>query len=147
MYKRQGYDCRHNSRRYAEICAAALAEAGVHVYVYDRLCPTPMLSFAVRYLHCDAGIVISASHNTKEYNGLKCYGADGGQMTEIPAGKVSAAIETIDLFQPVALTFRQALAQGTVEFIAESVWQAYYDRIYREAIAPQRCLLYTSRCV
>ena len=133
-----GYDCRHNSRRYAEICAAALAEAGVHVYVYDRLCPTPMLSFAVRYLHCDAGIVISASHNTKEYNGLKCYGADGGQMTEIPAGKVSAAIETIDLFQPAALTFEQALAQGTVEFIAQSVWQAYYDCIYQESVAPQR---------
>ena len=60
-----GYDCRHNSRRYAEICAAALAESGVHVYVYDRLCPTPMLSYAVRHLHCSAGIVISASHNTK----------------------------------------------------------------------------------
>ena len=133
-----GYDCRHNSRRFAEICAAALAESGVHVYVYDRLCPTPMLSFAVRYLHCDAGIVISASHNTKEYNGLKCYGPDGGQMTELPAGRVSAAIDTIDLFRPVTLTFEQALSQGTVEFIAESVWQAYYDRIFREAIAPQR---------
>ena len=133
-----GYDCRHNSRRFAEICAAALAESGVHVYVYDRLCPTPMLSFAVRYLHCDAGIVISASHNTKEYNGLKCYGPDGGQMTEIPAGRVSAAIDTIDLFRPVALTFEQALSQGTVEFIAESVWQAYYDRIFQEAIAPRR---------
>ena len=133
-----GYDCRHNSRRFAEICAAALAESGVHVYVYDRLCPTPMLSFAVRYLHCDAGIVISASHNTKEYNGLKCYGPDGGQMTEIPAGRVSAAIDTIDLFRPVELTFEQALSQKAVEFIAESVWQAYYDRIFREAIAPQR---------
>ena len=133
-----GYDCRHNSRRFAEICAAALAESGVHVYVYDRLCPTPMLSFAVRYLHCDAGIVISASHNTKEYNGLKCYGPDGGQMTELPAGRVSAAIDTIDLFRPVALTFEQALSQKAVEFIAESVWQAYYDRIFQEAIAPQR---------
>ena len=133
-----GYDCRHNSRRFAEICAAALAESGVHVYVYDRLCPTPMLSFAVRYLHCDAGIVISASHNTKEYNGLKCYGPDGGQMTEIPAGRVSAAIETIDLFRPVELTFEQALSQKAVEFIAGSVWQAYYDRIFQEAIAPQR---------
>ena len=55
-----GYDCRHNSRRFAEICAAALAESGVHVHLYDRLCPTPMLSFAVRHLHCSAGIVISA---------------------------------------------------------------------------------------
>lgn len=132
-----GYDCRNNSTRYSRICAAALAESGVHVYLYDRLCPTPMLSFAVRYLHCGAGIVISASHNTKEYNGLKCYGPDGGQMTEIPAGKVSAAIETIDLFEPEQLSFEDAMAQGLVEYISDSVWQAYYTRISKEAIAPE----------
>lgn len=132
-----GYDCRNNSTRFARICAAALAEAGVHVYLYDRLCPTPMLSFAVRYLHCGAGIVISASHNTKEYNGLKCYGPDGGQMTEIPAGKVSSAIETIDLFEPEHLSFEEAMAKGLVEYIPDSVWQAYYTRISQEAIAPE----------
>lgn len=132
-----GYDCRHNSAKFSRICAAALAEAGVHVYLYDRLCPTPMLSFAVRYLHCGAGIVISASHNTKEYNGLKCYGADGGQMTEIPAGKVSAAIDTIDLFEPEHLSFEDAMAQGLVEYIADSTWQAYYARIWQEAIEPE----------
>ncbi len=132
-----GYDCRNNSARYSRICAAALAESGVHVYLYDRLCPTPMLSFAVRYLHCGAGIVISASHNTKEYNGLKCYGPDGGQMTEVPAGKVSAAIETIDLFEPEKLSFEEAMAQGLVEYISDSVWQAYYTRISKEASAPE----------
>ena len=132
-----GYDCRNNSTKFARICAAALAESGVHVYLYDRLCPTPMLSFAVRYLRCGAGIVISASHNTKEYNGLKCYGPDGGQMTEIPAGKVSAAIETIDLFEPEHLTFEDAMAKGLVEYISDSVWQAYYTRISQEAIAPE----------
>ena len=132
-----GYDCRNNSTKFARICAAALAESGVHVYLYDRLCPTPMLSFAVRYLHCGAGIVISASHNTKEYNGLKCYGPDGGQMTEIPAGKVSDAIETIDLFEPEHLTFEDAMAKGLVEYISDSVWQAYYTRISQEAIAPE----------
>ena len=133
-----GYDCRHNSRRYAEICAAALAESGVHVYVYDRLCPTPMLSYAVRHLHCSAGIVISASHNTKEYNGLKCYGPDGGQMTEIPAGKVSAAIDTIDLFEPEKLSFAEAMEKGLVEWVPAQVWQDYYARIRQEAIAPER---------
>ena len=132
-----GYDCRNNSRHYAEICAAALAESGVHVYVYNRLCPTPMLSFAVRYLSCSAGIVISASHNTKEYNGLKCYGPDGGQMTEIPAGEVSAAIETIDLFAPEKLTFDEAMQKGLVEFMPNRVWKAYYERISQEAIAPE----------
>ena len=132
-----GYDCRNNSTKFARICAAALAESGVHVYLYDRLCPTPMLSFAVRYLRCGAGIVISASHNTKEYNGLKCYGPDGGQMTEIPAGKVSDAIETIDLFEPEHLTFEDAMTKGLVEYISDSVWQAYYTRISQEAIAPE----------
>ena len=132
-----GYDCRNNSTKFARICAAALAESGVHVYLYDRLCPTPMLSFAVRYLKTGVGMVISASHNTKEYNGLKCYGPDGGQMTEIPAGKVSAAIETIDLFEPEHLTFEDAMAKGLVEYISDSVWQAYYTRISQEAIAPE----------
>lgn len=132
-----GYDCRHNSRRFAEICAAALAESGIHVYLYDRLCPTPMLSYAVRHLHCSAGIVISASHNTQEYNGIKCYGADGGQMVQEPAAKVSAAIETIDLFEPEKLTFEEAMRQGLVTYIPDSLWQDYYARISQEAIHPE----------
>ena len=132
-----GYDCRHNSRRFAEVCAAALAAEGVHVYLYDRLCPTPMLSFAVRYLKCGVGMVISASHNTKEYNGLKCYGPDGGQMTEIPAAAVSAAMETVDLFAPEKESFESLLEKGMIEYISQDVWEAYYKRISQEAIAPE----------
>ena len=132
-----GYDCRHNSRRFAEVCAAALAAEGVHVYLYDRLCPTPMLSFAVRYLKCGVGMVISASHNTKEYNGLKCYGPDGGQMTEIPAAAVSAAMETVDLFAPEKESFESLLEKGMIEYISQDVWEAYYQRISQEAIAPE----------
>ena len=132
-----GYDCRNNSRRFAEVCAAALAAEGVHVYLYDRLCPTPMLSFAVRYLKTGVGMVISASHNTKEYNGLKCYGPDGGQMTEIPAAAVSAAMETVDLFEPEKESYESLLEKGMIEYIAPSVWEAYYARISQEAIAPE----------
>ena len=132
-----GYDCRHNSRRFAEVCAAALAAEGVHVYLYDRLCPTPMLSFAVRYLKCGVGMVISASHNTKEYNGLKCYGPDGGQMTEIPAAAVSAAMETVDLFEPEKESYESLLEKGMIEYISQDVWEAYYQRISQEAIAPE----------
>ena len=68
-----GYDSRHNSALFAEICAVAFAEAGIHAYLFDRLAPTPMLSYAVRELDCGCGIVISASHNAGEYNGVKCY--------------------------------------------------------------------------
>ena len=132
-----GYDCRNNSRRFAEVCAAALAAEGIHVYLYDRLCPTPMLSFAVRYLKCGVGMVISASHNTKEYNGLKCYGSDGGQMTEIPAAAVSKAIQAVDLFEPEKDTYENLLAKGMIEYIPDSVWQAYYARISQEAIQPE----------
>ena len=133
-----GYDCRHNSRRFAEVCAAALAAEGVHVYLYDRLCPTPMLSFAVRYLQCGVGMVISASHNTKEYNGLKCYGPDGGQMTEIPAAAVSAAMEAVDLFAPEKESYESLLEKGMIEYISQDVWEAYYKRISQEAIAPEK---------
>ena len=66
-----GYDSRHNSQLFAEVCAVAFAEKGIHTYLYDRLAPTPMLSFAVRELGCGCGIVISASHNAGEYNGVK----------------------------------------------------------------------------
>ena len=132
-----GYDCRHNSQRFAQICAAALAAEGVHVYLYDRLAPTPMLSFAVRHLSCGTGMVISASHNTKEYNGLKCYGPDGCQMTEEPAAKVSREIEKIDMFAPEKASFESLLASGKIEYISQDVWQAYYETIAKECIRPE----------
>ena len=74
------YDSRHNSKEFAQVCAVALAEKGIHTWLYDRLAPTPMLSYAVRELGCGCGIVISASHNAGAYNGVKCYGPDGCQM-------------------------------------------------------------------
>ncbi|MBP3632947.1 MAG: phospho-sugar mutase [Oscillospiraceae bacterium] len=131
-----GYDCRNNSQRFAKVCAQALAEKGVTVYLYDRLCPTPMLSFAVRYLKTGVGMVISASHNTKEYNGLKCYGPDGGQMTEIPAAAVSKAIDALDLFESVHESYESLMEKGLIRYIPQSVWNAYYDRIWQEAIDP-----------
>ena len=124
-----GYDSRHNSRRYAELCAVALAERGVHVYVYHELAPTPMLSFAVRQLGCGCGIVVSASHNAGIYNGIKCYGPDGCQMTDEPAARVFAEIEKIPYFLPAEKSFEDFLAEGGVEFIA-----------------PELNLLYTPLC-
>ena len=76
-----GYDSRHNSRLFTEVCACAFAENGIETWIYHELAPTPMLSYAVRAMDCGCGIVISASHNSGEYNGVKCYGPDGCQMT------------------------------------------------------------------
>ena len=102
-----GYDSRHNSKLFAEVCAVAFAEVGIQVYLYDRLAPTPMLSFAVRQLGCGCGIVISASHNAGAYNGVKCYGPDGCQMTDEPAAIVTNKIRSIAYFVPETKTFDQ----------------------------------------
>ena len=132
-----GYDSRNNSQRFARICAAALAAEGVQVHLFDRLAPTPMLSFAVRHLGCGAGMVISASHNTKEYNGLKCYGSDGCQMTEEPAAIVSREIEALDMFLPDKASFESLLESGAIRYITPELWEAYYTTIARECIRPE----------
>lgn len=145
-----GYDSRHNSRRYAELCAVALAERGVHVYVYHELAPTPMLSFAVRQLGCGCGIVVSASHNAGIYNGIKCYGPDGCQMTDEPAARVFAEIEKIPYFLPAEKSFEDFLAEGGVEFIAPELWERYYETVLGERLATVPSdnlnLLYTPLC-
>ena len=132
-----GYDSRHNSRQFAEVCAVALAEAGIHVYLYDRLAPTPMLSYAVRELGCGCGIVISASHNAGEYNGVKCYGPDGCQMTDVPAAIVTEKIAEIAYFIPEKKCFAQFMQDGLISYIEQAVWEKYYQKVLNEAIEPQ----------
>ena len=132
-----GYDSRHNSRVFAEVCAVAFAEAGIHAWLYDRLAPTPMLSFAVRELGCGCGIVISASHNAGEYNGVKCYGPDGCQMTDEPAAIVTEKIGTIPYFVPEKKTFEQFMAEGLISYIGQDMWEKYYQAVLAEAIAPE----------
>lgn len=145
-----GYDSRHNSRLYAEICAAALAERGIHVYVYHELAPTPMLSYAVRQLQCGCGIVVSASHNAGAYNGIKCYGPDGCQMTDEPAAIVFREISAIPYFVPAKQSFNELLEAKSVEFIAPELWERYYQTVLNERVATVPSdnlnLLYTPLC-
>lgn len=145
-----GYDSRHNSRLYAEICAAALAERGIHVYVYHELAPTPMLSYAVRQLQCGCGIVVSASHNAGAYNGIKCYGPDGCQMTDEPAAIVFREISAIPYFVPAKQSFDELLEAKSVEFIAPELWERYYQTVLKERVATVPSdnlnLLYTPLC-
>ena len=129
-----GYDSRHNSRLFAEVCAVAFAEQGIKTYLYDRLAPTPMLSYAVRELKCGCGIVISASHNAGAYNGVKCYGPDGCQMTDEPAAVVTQKISEIPYFVPEEKTFNVFLNEGMITYIEESIWQKYYDTVLTEAV-------------
>ncbi len=129
-----GYDSRHNSQLFAEVCAVALAEKGIKTYLYDRLAPTPMLSYAVRRLGCGCGIVISASHNAGAYNGIKCYGPDGCQMTDEPAAIVTQQIAQIPYFVPESKSFQQFLEEGTIVYIGQDIWEEYYDVVKAEAV-------------
>lgn len=132
-----GYDSRHNSKLFAEVCAVALAEAGVQVWLYDRLAPTPMLSYAVRELKCGCGIVISASHNAGAYNGIKCYGPDGCQMTDEPAAVVTAKIAEIPYFIPESKSFDAFMTEGKICYIGQNLWEDYYKTVLHEAIEPK----------
>ena len=132
-----GYDSRHNSQLFAEVCAVAFAESGIHTYLYDRLAPTPMLSYAVRRLGCGCGIVISASHNSGEYNGVKCYGPDGCQMTDEPAAIVTEQISKIPYFVPENQSFSYYLECGLISYIGQNIWEEYYQTVLAEAVAPE----------
>lgn len=132
-----GYDSRHNSQLFAQVCAVAFAEKGIHTWLFDRLAPTPMLSYAVRELGCGCGIVISASHNAGEYNGVKCYGPDGCQMTDEPAAIVTEMISKIDYFIPEAKSFDEFRQEGLISYIQQDLWERYYDTVIAEAVDPE----------
>ena len=147
-----GYDSRHNSQLFAEVCAVAFAEAGIHTYLYDRLAPTPMLSYAVRELGCGCGIVISASHNAGAYNGVKCYGPDGCQMTDEPAAVVTEKISTIPYFIPEKKSFEAYMNEGLISYIGQDIWEKYYKTVLAEAVSPDMIrsaglnIVYTPLC-
>ena len=132
-----GYDSRHHSEEFANVCAVAFAEAGIKTYLFDRLAPTPMLSFAVRELGCGCGIVISASHNAGAYNGVKCYGPDGCQMTDAPAAIVTETIAKIPYFVPEEKSFAEFMQEGLIEYIGQPLWEKYYETVLNEAVAPE----------
>ncbi len=125
-----GYDSRIMSDVFAKTSAAVLAMNGIHAYIFPQLVPTPVVSFAVRELECDGGVCITASHNPSEYNGFKCYGADGCQMTDFDAGEVSACMEKLDIFEDVKHgDFDALLAENKIEYISEDVCQAYIGNV------------------
>ncbi len=120
------YDSRIKSDVFARDAAAILAANGIKVYIYKELMPTPMLSFAVRHLGCDAGIVVTASHNPSKYNGYKAYGNDGCQLGLEAADYVLSIMNSVDIFDGVKrVDFDAALNEGKIEYIGEDVIEAY----------------------
>ena len=120
------YDSRIKSDVFARDAAAILAANGIKVYIYKELMPTPMLSFAVRHLGCDAGIVVTASHNPSKYNGYKAYGNDGCQLGLEAADYVLSVMNSVDIFDGVKrIDFDAAVRDGKIEYIGDDVIEAY----------------------
>ena len=134
------YDSRIKSETFARHAASILAANGIIVYIYKELMPTPMLSFAVRHLKCDAGIVITASHNPAKYNGYKAYGPDGSQLNLEASEYVLSIMNKVDIFKEVrTMNFDAAVAQGMVKFIDDSVINAYLDSVQAQSVNPAVC--------
>ncbi len=134
------YDSRIKSDLFAKEAARVLATAGIRVVIVPELEPTPVLSFLVRKLSCEAGIMVTASHNPAQYNGYKCYGADGGQMTEVAAGEMMEAIDRHEMFEPTTLlSFDEAVEKGLVTVVGDDLLQAFLDCVQTQLIHKDVC--------
>lgn len=137
------YDSRNMSKEFAEECASVLAGNGLEAYIYDRLMPTPMLSFAVRELKAKAGIMITASHNPAAYNGYKAYGSDGCQMTSEDANAVYERIEKVDIFGGVKhKNFDEGLKDASIKYISKFVIEQFYNEVLKCKVSGTACEAY-----
>lgn len=125
------YDCRHYSPEFAEASAKVLAGNGIKVYLFTELRPTPELSFAVRHLGCEAGIVITASHNPSKYNGYKVYGSDGGQVTNEAADYILHKMEETDIFGDIP---EADMDSPLIHKINVEVDEPYYEAVLAQRI-------------
>ncbi len=134
------YDSRIKSDVFAKAAAEVLAANGIKVHIYTELMPTPMLSFAVRQLKCQGGIMVTASHNPAKYNGYKVYGDDGCQITLRGAEIILEKINSLDIFNDVkSASFDEELAKGTISYINQDVIEAYYSKVLAEGINTDLC--------
>lgn len=134
------YDSRIKSDLFAREAARVLAAGGCTVYLFPQLQPTPVLSYAVRHYGCQAGIMVTASHNPAKYNGYKCYGADGCQMTDADAGEVTDYIRALDIFEDVKVAdYDQAVADGRIRLIGEELLDSYMEQVLAQQVNPTVC--------
>ena len=127
------YDCRNNSQEFAKTAAEVMSANGIKVFIFNSLRPTPELSFAIRELKCQAGIVITASHNPKEYNGYKAYWEDGGQLVSPHDKNVIGEVEKITDFSMVNFNANNDL----IEYLDEKFDEIYIDKILGLSLSPK----------
>ena len=134
----------HDSRIKADLfmieAAKVLAANGIKAYITSELQPTPVLSYLVRYFHCQAGIMVTASHNEAKYNGYKAYGEDGCQMTDNAANAVYDEITSLDIFDDVkTMDFDEAVKAGLIEYVDDSVYDSYLEKVLEQQVNPGIC--------
>ena len=133
-----GYDNRIKSDLFAKEAACVFAANGIFVNIYKEIMPVPCLSYAVRNLRCDAGIMITASHNPAQYNGYKVYGGDGCQLRENDANQIYEISLNIDMFKDIKLMdFEMGLSEGTIKYISDDVEKSYMDCVESCLIHPE----------
>ena len=131
------YDSRLKSDLFAMEAAGILAANGIKVRIYDALMPVPALSFATRYYHCNAGIMVTASHNPAKYNGYKAYGPDGCQMTDDAAAIVYDEIQKTDVLTGAKrISFAEGVEKGLIRFVGDDCKKAFYEAIEACQVRP-----------
>lgn len=129
------YDSRNNSKAFAECAAEVLCYNGIKTFFFEEIMPTPVLSFSVRYLNCNAGIVITASHNPKEYNGYKVYDKYGCQLVPQYADKVISYINNVkDIKSVKHMNLNMALSNGYLTYIGDEVLNSYISEVEKMAV-------------
>lgn len=129
------YDSRIKSTLFAQTAAEVFAKNNIKVFIYKELMPTPLLSYAVRYLKCSGGIMVTASHNPSKYNGYKVYGNDGCQITTNAAKAILDEINKLDVFSdPIHGDFEQFLLEGKIEYIKDDVYDSFIERVKKESL-------------
>ena len=134
------YDSRLKSDVFAKTAAGVLAANGIKVRIYDALMPVPALSFATRYYNCNAGVMVTASHNPAKYNGYKAYGPDGCQMTDDAAAIVYEEIQKTDVLTGAKyMSFAEGVEEGLIRFVGDDCKRALYDAIESRQVRPGLC--------
>jgi phosphoglucomutase len=131
------YDSRLKGYTFAKDAAGVLAANGINVRIYDELMPVPALSFATRYYKCNAGIMVTASHNPAKYNGYKAYGPDGCQMTDDAAAVVYDSIQKTDVLTGAKyMSFAEGVEKGLIRFVGDDCKEALYEAIEARQVRP-----------
>ena len=134
------YDSRIKSDYFAKSAAEVFAGNGIKVNIYSELMPTPMLSWAVRALKCDAGVMVTASHNPAKYNGYKVYGNDGCQVTIEAADEILGYINKTDVFKGVKTAdFDESVKSGLISYIGDDIIDAYMKEVRKQSLHPEIC--------